>query len=335
MVKLKKKTLIEVLAILATAALLTGALIALVKMADNKTETPTGETVITSYRNIYEDEEEKNIIFFNGEQYEQKDNVETFLFIGIDKESDDEGSSQADFLLLFAVDHDSKSYSALQINRDTMTEIKEYGQYGDYLGTKTAQIALAHAYGDDEFESCEYTVEAAEGLLLGTEINHYVAITLDAIPVLNDTVGGVTVTIPSDLTKADPMFVEGATITLTGSQAETFVRARMSLDDSTNISRMERQRIFMSAWQKKASEKLSGNSDFMWDLVLSTSNYIYSDMDADGLSEFGSKIASYKNDGTVYIEGTTEEKDHVEFYPDEKDLQGKIVNMFYDRYEAS
>ncbi|MBQ4244330.1 MAG: hypothetical protein II702_05380, partial [Clostridia bacterium] len=102
MVKLKKKTLIEILAILATAALLTGALIALVKMADNKAETPTGETVITSYRDIYEDEEEKNIIFYNGEQYEQKDNVETFLFIGIDKESDDEGSSQADFLLLFA-----------------------------------------------------------------------------------------------------------------------------------------------------------------------------------------------------------------------------------------
>ena len=65
---------------------------------------------------------------------------------------------------------------------------------------------------------------------------------MTAIRVLNDLVGGVSVTMEEDGTQIDPAFVKGATVRLSGSQAEAFVRARMGLENDTNLARMQRQR---------------------------------------------------------------------------------------------
>ena len=56
-------------------------------------------------------------------------------------------------------------------------------------------------------------------LLGGTEIDHYLAMTMSAIPQINDLVGGVPVTVLDDFSGIDDSLVKGEEITLMGEQA--------------------------------------------------------------------------------------------------------------------
>ena len=87
-----------------------------------------------------------------------------------------------------------REVNILTIPRDTMTEIRLFDLNGNYLGTDVQHLT-AYGYGDGEQESCELLTEAVENLLGGVEIDGYVSVNMSAIPVLNDMVGGVTVTI--------------------------------------------------------------------------------------------------------------------------------------------
>ena len=140
-------------------------------------------------------------ISLNGKTYIPKKNVSSYLLMGIDHEGEvTEHSSyfggQADTLLLVVVDREQKEYSLLQINRDTMCMVDFVGSDGTPIGErKQMQIALAYALGSGLEDSCENTVRAVSTLLYGVPISGYAALNMDAMPILNDAVGGVTVTI--------------------------------------------------------------------------------------------------------------------------------------------
>ena len=139
---------------------------------------------------------------FNGIEYALKDNLETVLILGLDKfNNDDSGynnDKQADFLMLLVIDHSAKTCSPIHINRDAMVTMDVLGVAGDKIGTAKKQIALSHTYGNGREVSCRNTANAVSGLLLGMEIDHYVSVTMEAVPVYNDFVGGVTVEILDD-----------------------------------------------------------------------------------------------------------------------------------------
>mgnify|MGYP001718301415 FL=1 len=93
--------------------------------------------------------------------------------------------------------------------------------------------------------SCQYMVDAVSNLFYGMPINGYVALNMNAVGMINDAVGGVTVTVPEDMTQVDPSFAEGAMVTLTGDQALKFTRYRDTEKDFSNNSRMERQKQYL------------------------------------------------------------------------------------------
>lgn len=303
-------------------------------------ETRSAEFVQASQINVpvsnpYEDDDGVARIFYEGEWYIPKD-IETILVLGVDDagKQKDYGSNinhaQADFLLLLLVDHESKQYTALQLNRDTMTEITVIGAAGDYAGTTTAQLALAHTYGSGLEDSCEYTVEAVSKLLYGIEIDHYAALSMDAIGVMNDQVGGVTVTVPVDMTKYDAALAEGATVTLNAKQAELFVRSRKDVDDSTNLSRMKRQQVFMSAWKKAMLSRVEKDAGFALESVLKIADYLVSDMTAFELSDFANAVAEYEDQGIKETVGENVVGDpYMEFYVDEDSLYQQVIDLFY------
>jgi len=74
--------------------------------------------------------------------------------------------------------------------------------------------------------SCQYMVDAVSNLFYGMPINGYVALNMNAVAMINDAVGGVTVTVPEDMTQVDPSFAEGAAVTLTGDQVEVYTLSR-------------------------------------------------------------------------------------------------------------
>ncbi|HJA93971.1 MAG TPA: LCP family protein, partial [Candidatus Eisenbergiella merdipullorum] len=200
---------------------------------------------------------------YQGKTYAYKDDIMTFLFMGIDKTGELEASEdlynggQADALFLAALDPDEKTISVIGINRDTMTEISVYDRNGLYAGTQTAQIALAHAYGDGMEKSCENTVEAVSGLFYGLPIHGYCALNMEVAGILNDAVGGVDVTIPESAAGADieingsrykTGWKAGEQVHLMGNDAYTFIRYRDTDQPESADARLERQKQYLQAF---------------------------------------------------------------------------------------
>lgn len=275
-------------------------------------------------------------INLDGTWYVPNKNLEVVLLMGIDKyesQTDEESynnSQQADFLMLLLMDEQKETCTALHLNRDTMAEITVLGVRGENAGTITGQLALAHTYGDGGHKSCRNTVDAVSNLLYGIEIDHYIAVTMDAVPIINDLAGGVTLTVLDDLTSAAPELQEGAVVTLTGELALAYVRTRYGLEDSSNISRMKRQRQYLTELCSVLSEKTAYDDSFLLDAIEKTASYMTSDCTANQLARMYEQWGLYADEGIRTIEGEAEEGDEfMEFYPDEAALKQLVVELFY------
>ena len=278
-------------------------------------------------------------INYKGSWYALRDDLDTCLLIGVDKDSDrlsslDEeallNNLQSDVLLLLVSDRTNNCFTTLQLNRDTMAEIPRIGEGGVELPPVTQQLALAHTYGSGGKDSCRNTVKAVSRLLYDVPIDHYYAITMDAIPVLNDLVGGVTVHIDDDLTAADPAFKQGTDVTLHGDQALRFVRARTAVTDGTNLSRMNRQRVFMDALYSKLNSRLKNDGSFGLKMADSLAPYSTSDLIPEELAQFAEQLKVQQSKGFETIQGEARMGSrYVEFYPNEDLLQASVIRLFF------
>lgn len=286
--------------------------------------------------------QEDKVLEYKGEDYVLKKDVETFLILGLDKMSQDtkgdsyNNNQQADFLVLMVFDNSAKTYSAIHINRDTMAEIEVLGLAGNKVGTVNSQIALAHTYGKGGSISNANTAKAVSKLLKNIKVNHYMSVTLDAVPIMNDLVGGVTVEVLDDFTDADTGLVKGETVTLTSEQALTYIRERQGTGEKTNVSRMKRQKQYIESMRDEIEKCIENDSEFLSDAVLKISDYMESDCSATRLQSIGKRLKSYEFVGLKEIEGeakTVESDDgaHIEFYPDEDKLMQMVVGLFYEK----
>lgn len=280
-------------------------------------------------------EENTAQVFVNGQWYRKK-NVETLLVIGIDNFDADANSvsynntNQADFLALFIRDAETGESEAIHLNRDTITDITMLGVTGEAAGTQRAQLALAFNYGRGQHDSSRNTAAAVSRLLYGVEIDHYITVAMNAVPILNDWAGGVEVEILDDMTGVDSALALGEKVILKGEQALAYVRTRKGLDDSTNIHRMERQRQYVSAWTDRAKEKLQ-DSEAVANLVVQMSDYHYSDCTADKLAELA-KIAGEASETKIHElpgESVRGEK-YMEYHTDDAEIQKLVLKLFYE-----
>ena len=278
---------------------------------------------------------------FDGQEYPMKSHLQTVLLIGTDStegyEEVTEGVKpfynrhQADFLMLLVMDAEQNTAELLQLNRDTMTEVPWLDVLGNYGGTEYKQLCLAFNYGDGGMKSCRNTVSAVSALLFDAPIDHYIQIPMSAIGVLNDLVGGVTVTIEEDLTGIDPAFTEGATVCLRGAQAESFLRARMALEDDTNLSRMRRQRQYLEGFQQQAREAFNSDSAFTGKLLEKLSEYLQSDLTAQQLSELVTRLDQAEVSPIRYAEGRLKKgEQYYEFYLDPQSLWEMVRAAYCD-----
>lgn len=278
-----------------------------------------------------------NVIEHEGVDYVLKENVETFLVLGLDKFEGQSGEDsynndkQADFLMLFVFDHAAKQCTAIHINRDTMVDVNVLGVAGNKIDTVYKQIALSHTYGNGRDISCRNTAESVSSLLMGMRVNHYASVTMDSVAVINDLVGGVEVTVLDDFTGIDDSLVKGETITLKGNQALTYVRTRKDLEDSSNSTRMQRQQQYINALYQAFSDCVEGNSEFVVEASVKMSEYMISDRSVTQLQVLAEKFIGYEFLGIRNIEGESVlGKEFIEFYPSELPLKEMIINLFYE-----
>ena len=278
----------------------------------------------------------------DGVAYVRKEDVTTLLLMGIDKSGNlettrtDQGG-QCDVLLLLVLDGKNRTQTLLQLDRDTMAEVEILDLRGKYTGvTRVQPICISHAYGSGDEKSCENTVRAVSRLLMDIPIDGYAAILYEAIPDLNDTVGGINVTIEDDFSDADPSLAMGKTVTLKGKQALTYVRGRRSVADGTNTNRMKRQRNYLNKFGDKVQEMVKTDSSVINDLVAAAEPYMTTDMTLSRLTSAALEGAGYADGGILTTSGEHTQTVNpngtlgVEFYPDEESILQNVLTLFYE-----
>lgn len=275
-------------------------------------------------------------ITYNGEEYVLRNGVETVLFLGLDKfEGDvdstaDRNDKQSDFMMLLVIDNNYHRCTAIHINRDTMVDMNVLGLNGNKVGTVNKQIALAHTYGNGREVSCRNASDAVSGLLLNVNVDHYISAPMSAVPEFNDLVGGVEVEVLDDFTGIDDALVKGQVVTLTGEQALTYVRSRKGMEDSTNASRMVRQRQYIRALYEKTIEKAKGDDEFSVNVATTMKKYIVSNYTDTRLQELFNKISDYRFDEIRYLDGEMKAGERfMEFHVDEQSVTELVVELFY------
>lgn len=283
--------------------------------------------------------EEEPVLERDGRLYRYRRGLTTILLVGVDTTQEEEAlaegarsGGQSDFLMLLVLDNRRETITPIQIDRDTMAEITVLGVLGDAAGTLTTQLCLQHGFGDGGEESCELTREAVSALMLGVEIDYYVAVNMDGISMLNDLVGGVTVTVSDDLSALDAAMVPGATLTLNGEQAETFVRARRSVGDGTNASRMARQRVYLSALAEQILACMDADGGFIGDVFDEMQPVMVTDMKRGTMINVAWRARDYAREEVCALEGehVVGADGHMEFYADADALEALVARVFYE-----
>ena len=281
----------------------------------------------------------REMITYKNETYVKKGNLETYLIAGIDapgkveKVTEYDGTGQCDVLAVIVRDRSTDQCKLLSIDRNTITAVKSLDNDGTYLDTTDIQISLAHAMGFDQQVRAENTVDAVSHLLGDQTIDGYAMVNMGAIQVVNDMVGGVTVTIEDDFSDVDPSMKKGETVTLMGEQAEKYVRSRKEISDGSNQNRMSRQSTYEEAFKPAFRNKCAENSKFPLEVYHAMEDYMTTNISAKKFCRLAILMSDENQDEKVAISGTygLDEDEWQTFTPDEDSLQEAILELFYQK----
>lgn len=274
-------------------------------------------------------------IVVDGVSYFPRQDITVVLVMGIDQFGPvtdsgfytNTGAADMDILLIF--DEAEKKVDMLYLNRDTMLTMPVLGIGGKEAGTYFGQLALAHTYGSGLEDSCENTRKAISDFLSGIRIDHYLSMNMDAIAILNDAVGGVTVNVTEDFSAVDPTITMGQ-LTLTGQQAINYVRTRKDVGDQLNLTRIQRQKEYILSFADMLREKHQADPGLTLSVYSDVEEYIVTDCSATVLNNLANKYANYELGRILSPEGENVlGETYFEFYVDQEKLFALVLDLFY------
>ena len=296
------------------------------------------ETIAEAGSSEHADRPATSLTLSDGEELPLKKHISTLLVIGIDDIEGKAGPQPedglfynlnlADFQTVLVFDDDAKTVTPVQLNRDTMAEVSWLSINGKIGGWETMQITFAHTYGSGGKDSCENCVRAVSRFLYGAPVDHYISFTMDAIPLLNDLVGGVQVTLEEDLPALGEEYTAGAEILLKGQAALRFVRYRDMSRTDANARRMVRHRQYLNAFIPAAREAVADNKDFVLDAFQALDSYLCMDMTVNDLSDAVNKLCEYEILPAVTYEGTYTQGEWAEFRADAASVDECVRSAF-------
>ena len=319
-----KKTfiVIGIIAILILSILLSYFII--LKIGENRLRNQLSHTDDTlGSAGAYSDEADA---YHNGKAYYYNDDLVNILCIGVDKDnSKDKTDHQADVIYLVSTDIKSNKAKIIAISRNTLADIEVYDMNGDFLDTDRRQICLSYVYGEDDEESSLLTQKAVSRLLYNLPINGYYTIFIDSISDIVDSVGGVEVTIPEDMTRVHEKWKKGAKVTITGHNASKYIIYRQ---DSSH-ARLLRQKQFVTNFISSAKKAVLKDLSLPIDMYNKLAKNTVTDINSSSAVYLASKIAKMEFEilqipGKVGFDGTYET-----FEADETALYEFVLNAFY------
>lgn len=285
-------------------------------------------------------EPQEGDVSYNGHIYRYNKDILTFLLLGIDStetvptgggEINYMKGGQSDMMFLAVMNPHTNELSMIAINRNTMTDVDMYRADGSFLRTAKAQICVQHGYGDGKELSCERAKQTVSEMLYGLPIHGYCSIRLGGIMEVNDSVGGVTLTVKKDY---EPLgYKAGETVTLDGDAAYAFLRRRdITMFDSAT-DRLNRQKLYLSALLKSVKEQTSSNISFPVTLYKKLNPYMVTNISVDEVTYLATEMLNYSvGNGKMYsLPGNTVRgRIFEEFYLDEAAVVELMLKVFYD-----
>ena len=274
------------------------------------------------------------VVSRDGQRYFLRQDVTVMMVLGIEyqgKVADYTAVHDypADMITLLIFDELTEECTLLCINRDTMATMPRLDDNGKEEGTAYAQIALSHNFGTGREDSCENTKKTVSRLLGGVTIDHYFAMNTDAIALLNDAVGGVSVNVTDDFSQVDPDIKMGQ-MTLSGKQALTYVQARRFVSDQLNLSRIDRQMEYMKGFVSALRTKASSSSSGMLKVYNAAAEYVVTDCSVSVLNRLLEDYGNYSLNNVLLLPGENVlGESHYEFYVDEEAADELILQLFY------
>lgn len=176
---------------------------------------------------------------------------------------------------------------------------------------------------------------AVSKALYGIPINSYYAIDINAVPKLNDRLGGVTVSALETMRLQTRSVKAGQSVILKGKNALAYVQRRGD-DLNANNRRMQRQLQYFSAFAKKAGDMAKADITLLAKLYQTASRYSVNNITLANVTYLASSVLNngaeleYKS-----IAGETKAGEkYIEFYPDQASLYETILNIYYRPYEG-
>ena len=173
----------------------------------------------------------------------------TLLVLGLDS-----AASNTDAILLVRYSPAEKTLSLLQLPRDT------YFENGNGLPKLNHIYASLYARTHDSTRAAKETKEQIEKAF-GIPLDGCIALRFSALSDIVDRMGGVPISLPFAMEYTDPAqdltisLPAGETV-LSGEQALHFVRYRSGYVEG-DLGRVDAQKLFLAAFMRRASEKLS------------------------------------------------------------------------------
>ena len=298
-------------------------------------ENPEADSADAEYPDFSQSE-----ITWNGVHYKRQSYIKPILCIGVDRSGDMQEAQeygyagQADGVFLIAQDTARNTVKILMIPRDTMTEVTEMNPETGVKEPYIDHLSLSYCFGDGREQSCANTKQSVEKLLMGFKLSDYMAVDMSVIESVNDAVGGVTVTIPTEgMEQRDPAFVYGETVTLHGAQAEKFIRYRDTGTDNSALLRMMQHRQYIEGFFNAVKAQSRRDSQTVVKLVDMVQSYMITNMPKDSYMKIALDVlqaGDLSDESFLILPGYGTATDTFdEYYASKDGTVDTILSMFY------
>lgn len=297
----------------------------------------------TSEDSISEEEQEGFYITYDGKQYQYNSDVINILCLGIDKdipieEKRETGSEGlADVVILASIDTKEDTLKFLAVPRETIVPVKLIDTKGNFVRTENEQITLQYAYGQTAEKSCELMIDTVSNLLFQLPIQRYCAINFQALPALNDAIGGVNLVSIETVHWWNGSFYEGQQMHLEGQAALDYVRQRDETIPKSSMGRLERQKQYITCYLEQAKEAVGKDLTLPVKMFQSLTENMCTDVTVADITylvpELLNMEINLENISMVPGETITG-GEHEEYHVDADALKQLVIQMFYKEVPA-
>lgn len=282
---------------------------------------------------------------YNGKKYKYRQELVNILCLGIDKsfsmpyiEADRGNIGMSDAIILVSVDTKRNEVKAIAIPRDTVTEIQTTID-GELSSKERMRLCIQYAYGVSMQQSNKLTVDAVSNLLYDLQIQRCCAINFEALPIINDAIGGVDVEVREDVEEWESRLPYGETVHLEGDLALRFVKVRNKHDLNGAALRTQRQKQYIEAFVEKAKRVVKKDPTIPLTIFqeLQKDGNMCTDITAEDIMYLMPELLgiSFSEDMVQMIPGESvvSEDGHTDYRMDVEAVKEIVINTFYEEVD--